>query len=294
MVLPARRIWWLEGEDLGQHLLGRNLELPAVGPGRFLKHFLCRGRHAEAIFFRDVSDPRLLRHGAHRQRGSVGAGPQAQGTQGFVIERLKSLAGLLQVHAQHDFDRGILQQGEQEVIGASPAITSAASLLTGPQIDGPRVKNLRSMCGCALAIRTPAASARCRRRRVAAWRSIRVPRLLSGIGPPVRVPIARSMARPTAGGSGIKTTLVPLPHTRRTRRPCSSPRSAISALVASKIRRPSSLSMATRAKAHGSVESRAAVSRASNCRWVNPGWVILGAPRAAGRARPGSAPAGRR
>ena len=132
-----RRIWWLESEDLGQHLLGRDLELPAVGLDRFLKHFLCRGRHAEAILFRDVSDPRLLRHGAHRQWGSVGAGSHAQGTQGFVIERLKGLASLLQAHAQHDFDRGILQQGEQDVIGASSAITSATSLLTGPHIDGP-------------------------------------------------------------------------------------------------------------------------------------------------------------
>jgi acyl-CoA thioesterase len=26
-----RRIWWLESEDLGQHLLGRDLELPTVG-----------------------------------------------------------------------------------------------------------------------------------------------------------------------------------------------------------------------------------------------------------------------
>src|SRR6185437_12210968 len=136
-----RRIWWLEGEDLGQHLLGCDLELPAVGPGRFLKHFLCRGRHAEAIFFRDVSDRRLLRHGAHRQWGSVGAGPQAQGTQGFLIERLKGLASLLQAHAQHGFDRGILQQGEQEVIGAGSAITSAASLLTGPQIEVPGVEH---------------------------------------------------------------------------------------------------------------------------------------------------------
>ena len=42
--------------------------------------------------------------------------------------------------------------------------------------------------------------------------SILVPRLLSRIGPRVRVP----MARPTAGGSGISTTLVPLPHTRST------------------------------------------------------------------------------
>jgi hypothetical protein len=54
----------------------------------------------------------------------------------------------------------------------------------------------RSMCGCGLAIRTPAVSASRRRRRVAAWRSIRPPRLLSRIGPRMRVPIARSIARP--------------------------------------------------------------------------------------------------
>ena len=130
-----RRIWWLESEDLGQHLLGRDLEPPTVGLRRFLKHFLCRARDAEAIFFHEVSDPRLLRHGAHRQFGSVGAGPQAQGTQGSAIERLLGLAGLLQVHAQHDFDRGILKQGEQDVIGASSSITSATSLLTGLQIE---------------------------------------------------------------------------------------------------------------------------------------------------------------
>jgi hypothetical protein len=87
--------------------------------------------------------------------------------------------------------------------------------------------------------------------------------------------------RPTAGGSGIWTTLVPLPQTRSTRWPCSSPRSVISAPVASKIRKPSRPRMATRAKALRSGDWRAAVSRASNCRWVNPRWVILGAPRAA-------------
>jgi Arc/MetJ family transcription regulator len=108
------------------------------------------------------------------------------------------------------------------------------------------------------------------RRRVAACRSIRAPRLLSRIGPRARLSVARSMARPAAGGSGTRTTLVPLPHTRRTRWPCSSPRSPMSALVASKIRKPSSPSIATRAKSHGSGDWRAAVSRAPDCRWVNP------------------------
>jgi hypothetical protein len=52
---------------------------------------------------------------------------------------------------------------------------------------------------------------------VAAWQSMRAPRLVRRIGPPVRDAIARSMARPIAGGSGTRTTLVPLPQTRSTR-----------------------------------------------------------------------------
>jgi hypothetical protein len=44
----------------------------------------------------------------------------------------------------------------------------------------------------------------------------------------------------------------------------------MSAPVASKIRKPSSPSIATRAKSFGLFDSRAAVSIASNCRWVSP------------------------
>ncbi len=40
--------------------------------------------------------------------------------------------------------------------------------------------------------------------------------------------------------------------------------------VASKIRSPSSPSIVTRAKSNGLVEVRAAVSIASNCRWLSP------------------------
>jgi hypothetical protein len=40
------------------------------------------------------------------------------------------------------------------------------------------------------------------RRRVAAWRSIRAPRVLRRIGPTVRSPVAWSRERLTAGGSG--------------------------------------------------------------------------------------------
>ena len=98
----------------------------------------------------------------------------------------------------------------------------------------------------------------------------RAPRLLSRIGPRSRRLVAWSMARPTAGGSGTWTTLVPLPHTRSTRWPYSSPRSPMSALVASKIRKPSRPSMATSAKSYRLGDSRAAVSRAPNYRCVNP------------------------
>ena len=114
------------------------------------------------------------------------------------------------------------------------------------------------------------------------------PRLLSRIGPRVREPAAWSMARPTAGGSGTRITLVPLPHTRRTRWPCSSPRSAMSLPVASKIRSPSRPSMATRAKSYGLGEWRAAVSRASNWRWVNPRVGDSAGPARARRTRLGS------
>lgn len=71
-------------------------------------------------------------------------------------------------------------------------------------------------------------------------------------------------------GRGTRTMLVPLPHTRSTRWPCSSPKSAMSELVAWKIRKPSSPSMDTRAKSYGFGDSRAAVSRPPDCRRDNP------------------------
>jgi len=96
---------------------------------------------------------------------------------------------------------------------------------------------------------------------------MRVPRLLSRTGRVLREPVAWSMAWPTAGGSGTRTTLVPLPHTCKTRWSCSSPRSAMSLLVASKTCKPS---VATSAKSYGLGDWRAAASRASNCRWLRP------------------------
>src|SRR5271165_4336285 len=56
-----------------------------------------------------------------------------------------------------------------------------------------------SIWGCGLVIGMLTCCASCRRRRVAACRSIRAPRLFSRIGPRIRPSVARSMARPTAG-----------------------------------------------------------------------------------------------
>ena len=53
-------------------------------------------------------------------------------------------------------------------------------------------------------------------------------------------------------------------------------------------------SMATSAKSQGLPDWRAAVSRASNCRWVNPRVGDSAGPRDGGRARRVSAPGGRR
>jgi hypothetical protein len=68
-------------------------------------------------------------------------------------------------------------------------------------------------------IRTPAVVARRRRRRVAAWRSIRAPLRLSRIGPRTRSPTARPIALPTAGGNGVRSVVLPdgnPPHTTST------------------------------------------------------------------------------
>jgi hypothetical protein len=79
----------------------------------------------------------------------------------------------------------------------------------------------------------------------------------------------RSPAQPRAA-TGRGRSWRPLPTTRSTRWPCSSPRSVTSVAQASKIRKPSRPSVATRAKSLRLVDSRAVVSSASNCRWVRP------------------------
>lgn len=65
----------------------------------------------------------------------------------------------------------------------------------------------RSMCGRNLMTWMPTVSARRRRRRTAACRSIRAPRHLGRIGPPIREPIASSVAKLSAGGNRTFDTL---------------------------------------------------------------------------------------
>src|SRR4051812_3583837 len=67
------------------------------------------------------------------------------------------------------------------------------------------------MWGCMRAVLRPAVWARGRRSRVGVWRDIRRAARLVRIGPVSRRPMARSIARPTAGGRGTVASLSPLP-----------------------------------------------------------------------------------
>lgn len=166
-------------------------------------------------------------------------------------------------------DRDCFEPGRKRMVVRGSACRAAicTSRRSTPTSSIVVTKVCRSMCGCMCGSRTTDALARTRSRRVAQCRSIRRPRELSRIGPGSRSAIARSIPRPTAGGSGINTILEPLPTTRRTRWPCSSPTSAMSVLQASKIRNPS---ITTKAKSNRLAESRAADSSASNCRCERP------------------------
>jgi hypothetical protein len=75
----------------------------------------------------------------------------------------------------------------------------------------------------------------------------------------------RAVDGSTAGVSGTRTTLPPLPNTCRTRWPCSSPRSLMLTPQASKIRSPSRPKSVTSTKSFGFIDSRAVVISASNC-----------------------------
>ena len=99
---------------------------------------------------------------------------------------------------------------------------------------------------------TPATAASWCSRRAAAWQSSRTLRRLCRIGPSARWSMARSRAQPTAGGNGTRTVLSPLPWTRRARWPWCSVRLAMLALVASKMRKRSRPSIATRRSRSGS------------------------------------------
>jgi hypothetical protein len=72
-------------------------------------------------------------------------------------------------------------------------------------------------------------------------------------GPALRWSMARSMAWPTAGGSGMRTILSPFPHPKH-RWPCSSPRSSMCCPWPRRSANPSSPSMVTSAKSHRFVD----------------------------------------
>ena len=72
--------------------------------------------------------------------------------------------------------------------------------------------------------------------------------------------------------------MLPRPRTRNTRRPCSSQRPAMSAAVASKIRKPGSPSMATRTESPGFADSPSGCEQGLELR--------VGNPRASSQARP--------
>jgi hypothetical protein len=123
---------------------------------------------------------------------------------------------------------GYRQRGCSSGVGPGPAElcrphSGARVSMTSSDLDVTRVDSAgatgrdegmtKHMRVRALVIWMPTVAARRRRRRVAACRSSRVPRLLKRTGLQVRRPVAWSMARPTADGSGTRTLLVPSPRT---------------------------------------------------------------------------------
>jgi hypothetical protein len=95
----------------------------------------------------------------------------------------------------------------------------------------------RSVCGPTFLL-IPARQVTLHTIRAAPWRSRRRPSAARKRGPPVRSPMARSMARAVRGASGMVTTLPPLRVITRVRWPRSRPRCSMSAPVASETRSP--------------------------------------------------------
>ena len=118
-----------------------------------------------------------------------------------------------------------------------PARPAAATLRPSAAVMNP----CRSVCGVtALAI--PARRAVVRTIRPAPCRSSRRPSAARNTGPPMRSPMARSIARAVRGASGMVTILPPLRVMVRVRCPRSRPRCSMSAPVASETRSPFSAS----------------------------------------------------
>ena len=93
------RIWWLESEDLSQHLRAVTCVLRRMGLTASSSTFFAAGVMRRRSFVMTALIVGLFGT-ARIARGSVGARPHAQGAQGFPIERLEGLATLLKAGRQ--------------------------------------------------------------------------------------------------------------------------------------------------------------------------------------------------
>jgi hypothetical protein len=219
-----------------------------------------------------------------RLAAGLAAGSGAGGHEGgedVVRVAVKVLAGSVVAHV-------VRGSAWRAAIWTSRRSTPASSMVV--------TKVWRSMCGCALPAWMPAVSASRRRRRVAACRSIRAPRLLSRIGPLARPAVARSMARPTAGGraSGTRTILVPLPHTRSTRWRVRRPGRRYRRRWLRRSAGPAARAWPPgRSRSRWPIRGRRSAAPRTAGGWTR-GWAIRAGHSAGGRVRPGSVPARRR
>ena len=128
-----------------------------------------------------------------------------------------------------------------------------------------------SVCGVT-ALPIPARRAILRTIRPAPCLSSRRPSPARKTGPPVRSPMARSIARAVRGASGMVTTLPPLRVIVRVRCPRSRPRCSMSAPVASETRSPFSASSEISACSTGGPSPAATSSAPSSLRSRATAW----------------------
>lgn len=100
-------------------------------------------------------------------------------------------------------------EGDRYSSNGAPDRRQMKDAVTGLRVA--RLNDAACMCGCILGVRIPALAARCLSRRVAACRSILVPRVLRRIGPSNRPSTARSTALATAGARDDLAALAAYP-----------------------------------------------------------------------------------